>query len=50
MPHFISVTENGFIESDRDFSEPAHGTVIVPDSTFQALRQLAFDTDGADSS
>jgi 5-methylcytosine-specific restriction enzyme subunit McrC len=49
MPHVVSIAENGLIGSDRDFFEPAPGTVVVPDSTFQALRQIAYDTDGADS-
>lgn len=48
MPLALSVTENGLIGSDRDFAEPTPGVLVVPDPTFQALRQLAFDTDGAD--
>lgn len=48
MLPLISIAENGLIGSDRDFAEPLPGVVVVPDTTFQALRQLAFDTDGAD--
>jgi 5-methylcytosine-specific restriction enzyme subunit McrC len=48
MPLLYSVTENGLIGSDINVSELASGIVPVPESTFQVLRQLVFDSDGAD--
>ncbi|MDB5241561.1 MAG: restriction endonuclease [Spirosoma sp.] len=49
MPELISIAENGLIGSDRDFPDSTSCTVVVSDATFQALRQLAFDVDGADN-
>ncbi|MBC3787187.1 McrC family protein [Spirosoma utsteinense] len=48
MTILFSVTENGLIGSDLNFADPVPGLVLVPDQTFQALRQLAFDMEGAD--
>lgn len=49
MPTVISVSETSLISSDRDCREPGPGAVVVPDTVFQALRQLALTADGADS-
>lgn len=48
MAALISIVENGLIGSSLSFPEPVEGICVVPDATFQALRQLAFDIDGAD--
>lgn len=48
MAALISIAENGLIGSRLSFPEPVEGICVVPDATFQALRQLAFDLDGAD--
>ena len=49
MATIILLFENSLIGSDLACREPVPGTVRVPDSTFQALRQLAFDVEGVDS-
>lgn len=49
MSIIISLFENSLIGSDQAGRELVPGTVLVPDSTFQALRQLAFDVEGIDS-
>ena len=48
MPALISTTEHSLIGSDRDFPEPVPDVLVLPDVTYQALRQLTFDLDEAD--
>jgi 5-methylcytosine-specific restriction enzyme subunit McrC len=48
MAALISIVENGLVGSSQSFPEPVEGVCVVPDTTYQALRQLAFDIEGAD--
>ncbi|GAB3495958.1 McrC family protein [Spirosoma knui] len=49
MATSITVAEYGLISVAREYEEPTGDVVLVADTTFQALRQLAFDTEGIDS-
>lgn len=45
----ISVTENSLITSDRYGTETLSNVTVVPEATFQALRQLVLSADEADA-
>jgi 5-methylcytosine-specific restriction enzyme subunit McrC len=49
MPNVISIAEHGVIGNERDHSGAPTDVVLVADTTFQALRHLAFDSEGIDT-
>lgn len=49
MASILSLFENSLIGTGQAGREPMPGTVRVPDTTFQALRQLAFEVEGGDN-